>query len=157
MKIDTDKDVQRRGSPAQRDMLAGHPESAVMTVIEERLDISKRVVESGGAVRLRKVVHEEVVAVDEPLTSEVIEVERVAIDRPVDAEVPVRHEGDVTIFPVLEERLVTRKQLVLVEEIHVTRCSRPRSLPQEATLRREEIIAERLDPASGEWRPIDRS
>jgi uncharacterized protein (TIGR02271 family) len=132
-------------------------ESVVMTVTEERLDISKRVVESGRAIRLRKLVHEEVVTVDEPLTTEVTEVERVAVDRPVDEAVAVRYEGDVMIVPVVEERLVTRKQLVLVEEIRVTTRKLPRSAPSETTLRREEIIVERLDPDSGEWRRVDPS
>ena len=54
-------------------------------------------------------------------------------------------------------RSADKKQLVLVEEIRVTRRSRARSAPQETTLRREQVIAERLDPASGEWRPIDRA
>jgi len=129
--------------------------SAVLTVTEERLDVSKRLIESGRAIRLRKLVHEEVVTVDEPLTTEVTEVERVAVGRPLDEPVAVRHEGDVMVVPVVEERLVTRKQLVLVEEIRVTTRKLPRSLPVETTLRREEIIVERLDPDSGEWRPVD--
>jgi uncharacterized protein (TIGR02271 family) len=129
--------------------------SAVLTVTEERLDVSKRLVESGRALRLRKLVHEEVVTVDEPLTTEVTEVERVAVGRPLDEPVAVRYEGDVMIVPVVEERLVTRKQLVLVEEIRVTTRRLPRSAPSQATLRREEIIVERLDPDSGEWRRVD--
>jgi uncharacterized protein (TIGR02271 family) len=129
----------------------------VMTVIEERLDVSKRLVESGGAVRLRKIVHEEIVTVDQPLTTEVVEVERIAMDRPVDEVVAVRYEGDVMIVPVVEERLVTRKQLVLVAELRVTRRLRPQQASQEVTVRREEVIAERLDPISGEWRPIETS
>ena len=129
--------------------------SAVMTVTEERLDVSKRLVESGRAIRLRKLVHEEVVTVDEPLTTEVTEVERVAVGRPLDEPVAVRYEGDVMIVPVVEERLVTRKQLVLVEEIRVTTRKLPRPQPTETTLRREEIIVERLDPDSGEWRRVD--
>lgn len=132
-------------------------ESTVVTVIEERLDVRKRLVESGGAVRLRKVVHEEVVTVDEPLTTEVTEVERVAIGRPVDEAVAVRHEGDTMVVSVVEERLVTvvRKQLVLVEELRLTRRSVVRHEPQDVVLRREEVIVERFDPASDEWKPVD--
>ena len=132
-------------------------DSAVVTVLEERLAVHKRSVESGGGVRLRKLVHEEVVTVDETQTTEVTDVERVAIGRPVDEAVPVRHEGDTMIVSVVEERLVTvtRKQLVLVEELRLTRRSVVRHTPQDVTLRREEVIAERLDPASGEWKPVD--
>ena len=126
----------------------------MMPVIEEQLDVTKRVVESG-AVRLRKIVHEEVVTVEEPLATQETEVERVKVERPVDAEVAVRYEGDVAIFPVVEERLVTRKQLVLVEEIRITRRTHTRSEPRQVTLLREEVVAERLDPESGEWRSID--
>ncbi|HET9646110.1 MAG TPA: DUF2382 domain-containing protein, partial [Burkholderiaceae bacterium] len=97
---------------------------------------------------------EEVVSVDEPVATEVTGIERIEMNCPVDAEVTVRHEGDVVIFPVVEERLVTRKQLVLIEEIRVTRRTRPRSEPQQVTLKREEVIAECLDPESGEWKVV---
>jgi stress response protein YsnF len=132
-------------------------DSTVVPVLEERVAIHKRSVESGGGVRLRKLVHEEVVTVDEPQTTEVTDVERVAIGRPVDEAVPVRHEGDTMIVSVVEERLVTvtRKQLVLVEELRLTRRSVVQHRPQDVTLRREEVLAERLDPASGEWKPVE--
>ena len=83
------------------------------------------------------------------------EIERVAVNRPVDAPVAVRHEGDVTIIPVLAERIVTRTQLVLVEEIRITRHRETRPAPRQVTLRREEMVVERLDAASGEWRVVD--
>jgi hypothetical protein len=132
-------------------------DSAVVPVLEERIAVHKRSVESGGGVRLRKLVHEEVVTVDESQTTDVTDVERVAIGRPVEEAVPVRHEGDTTIVSVVEERLVTvtRKQLVLVEEIRLTRRSVVRHAPQDIMLRREEVIAERLDPASGEWKTVE--
>lgn len=133
----------------------GESEPVVMTVIEERLDVRKQVVESGGAVRLRKIVHEEVVTVDEPLTTEVAEVERVTFGHPIDTAPEIRYEGGVMIVPVVAERLVTRTQLVLVEELRVTRRTRAESAPQQVTLRREEVVVERLDPASGEWRAAD--
>lgn len=132
---------------------AGAGDGLVIPVVEEWLEVGKRAVESG-AVRLRKVVHHDVVTVDEPLAGDVVEVERVAVDRLLDAEVTVRYEGDVMIVPVVEERVVTLKQLVLVEEIRITRRARVESKPREMTLRREEVIAERLDPASGEWHAI---
>ena len=146
-------DPNDRVAPARDAADGGHAETAVVTAIEERLDIGRRLVETGGGVRLRKLVHEEVVTVDETVTTETSEVERVAVGRPLDAPVAVRHEGDVMIVPVVEERLVTTTQLVLVEEIRVTRRRETRSVPREVTLRREEIVVERLDPASGEWLP----
>lgn len=129
-------------------------ECVVIPVVEERLEVGTREVESG-AVRLRKIVHQEAVNIEEPLTVEFTEVERVVIDRPIDVPVAVRYEGDVMIVPVVEERIVTFKQLVLVEEIRVTRRTRVESARGEVTLRREEVLAERLDPASGEWKRVE--
>lgn len=127
----------------------------VVPVVEERIDVRTRVSE-GAALRLRKLVHEEVVTVEEPLTTEVTEVERVAIGRPVDEAVAVRYEGETMIVPVLEERLVTRRQWVLVEEIRLTRRSvETRPPPRDVVLRREEVIAERLDRDTNEWKPVD--
>ena len=48
-------------------------------------------------------------------------VERVPVDQFVDEAPQVRTEGDVTIIPVLEERYVLEKRLVLVEELHIRR------------------------------------
>ena len=129
--------------------------TTVVPVVEERPEVRTRLVDSGGAVRLRKVVHEEIVEVDQPLRIEEIAVQRVAVGRAIDGPVPVRHEGEVMIVPVVEERLVTRKQLFLVEEIRVTRKTELRRAAQQVTLRREEVVVERLDPASGQWRKVD--
>ena len=131
--------------------LNSHSTIEVIKVLEERLSIVKQVVDSGGGVRLRKVVHADAVDVAEPLTLESLDVKRVTINREVEGPVAIRYEGDVTIFPILEERLVTRKQLVLLEEVHVTKVSQVDRGSQQITLRREEMIIERQDPASGEW------
>lgn len=126
-------------------------EAAHLTVAEERLAVGKRVVVTG-RVRLRKRVHEKTAIVDENLACDEVDITRIAINRVVDGPVSVRHEGDVMVVPVVEERLVTIKQLVLVEEIRITRRNVERRMPQTVALRREEIITERLDPASGEWK-----
>ncbi len=126
----------------------------VIKVLEERLTIAKRVVETGGGIRLRKIVHAQTVDVTEPLSLESLSVKRITLNRDVDAPVAIRYEGEVTIFPVVEERLITRKQLVLVEEIHVSKVQQTDRSTQQVTLRREEVIAERQDPVSGEWSVI---
>jgi stress response protein YsnF len=73
----------------------------------------------------------------------------------IDETLPVREEGDVTIIPVMEERLVVRRELVLVEEVHITRRRETRALDQEVTLRRERVVVERFDPDRNAWQPAD--
>ncbi|HEY0747704.1 MAG TPA: DUF2382 domain-containing protein [Steroidobacteraceae bacterium] len=123
-------------------------------VIAEKVTVHKTLADNGG-LRLRKVVHEDVVEVDEELTSEAVKLTRVPIDREVCGPVEVRYEDGVTIIPIVEERLVIRRQRVLVEEIHLSRTSHTKRAPQSVTVRREEIIAERQDPGSATWRLID--
>jgi uncharacterized protein (TIGR02271 family) len=130
-------------SPAQSD-------KGLTPVIEERLEVGRRTVYTG-AVRVRKRVHEVTEQVREPLANEYVDVERVPVGRLLQEPVGIRHEGDVTIVPVVEERLVIRKQLVLVEEIRLTRRREVSETNEDVTLRRESVVVERLDPATQQW------
>jgi uncharacterized protein (TIGR02271 family) len=117
-------------------------ETLVIPVIEESLDVSKGVVETG-VVRVHKSVREHEVVVSEPLTSETVHVERVPMDVIIDGPLPVRTEGNVTVIPVVEEVLVTTKQLRLVEEVRITRVRSTNVHHQNVTLRAEDIHVER--------------
>ncbi|WP_167784764.1 YsnF/AvaK domain-containing protein [Ramlibacter rhizophilus] len=131
-----------------------HPSStdtAVVPVLEERLSVEHRVTDTG-AVRLRKQVEEVTVRVDEAVVSETAEIERVRLDRVVTEAPAVRHEGEVLVIPVVEERVITRTELVLVEEIRVTRRRETRPAHADVPLRRERVIVERFDPDTQQWR-----
>ena len=127
----------------------------VIPVIHEQLEISRRVVETGHVVRVRKVVREDVVEVNEPLVTEHVDTERVAIGRSVPGPVAVRHEGDTMVIPVVEERLVLRKELFLVEEIRITRRRQSRPAGERVGVRRESVVVERFDPATQQWSVAD--
>jgi uncharacterized protein (TIGR02271 family) len=129
----------------------GNHDSITVPVIEESVKVYKNVVDNGG-VRIRKLVHGRVVEVDEPLAREAVKCVRVPIGREVDGPVSIRYEGGATIIPVVEERLVVHRQLVLVEEIHISRDSFVQRVPQSVTVRREEVIIERQAPGEDEWR-----
>jgi len=125
-------------------------------VIEEHLSIAKELLTTG-VMRVHKSVREHEVAISEPLTVEALHVERVPMNLMVESAPPVRTEGDVTVIPVLEEVLVTTKQIRLVEELRVTK-RRSTTLHQEnVTLRSEEITVDRQNSGSpnqaGEERP----
>jgi stress response protein YsnF len=74
-----------------------------------------------------------------------VSVERVPIGRAVTEPPPVREEG-VLIVPVLEERLIVTTELVLKEEIRITRKSRTETVREPVRLRTEQVQIERLGP-----------
>ena len=97
-------------------------EIAAIPLVEERVSIAKRQVESE-RLHVRISVDEREESVPVELAHDEVEVERVSRNVAV-AEVPsVRHEGNTTIIPVVEEVVVLEKRLVLVEEIHVRRVT----------------------------------
>jgi stress response protein YsnF len=81
-------------------------------------------------------------------------VEHVPFNQVVTGEVPkVREEGDVTVIPILEERVVTRTELVLVEEVRIHRDRSEYHDPQRVTLRKEVVAVERFDE-DGRAQPV---
>ena len=116
----------------------------VIPVVEERLEVSRERVETG-RVRITKSVEAREVVVDDPLKRESVRVEHVPINQVVTGAVPqVREEGDVTVIPILEERVVTRTELVLVEEVRIHRDHSKYNDPQRVTLRKEVVAVERF-------------
>ena len=111
-------------------------------VVEEHLTVSKRIVPTG-TVRLRKTVQEFETDLNEPLAVRTYDVERVILNTPIEKAPDVRHEGDTTIYPLVEEQLILTKQLVLKEEIRVTKRDTERIDTQTVTLRREHVEIER--------------
>jgi len=122
--------------------MAEAEEVAAIPLVEERLEVGKRRVESGRVkVRVAVDTREEIVPTE--LARDEVEIRRVPRNVAVDALPAVRIEGDTTIIPVVEEQLVLEKRLVLVEEIHVAR--RTRTIVEEipVTLRSERAEIER--------------
>jgi len=111
-----------------------------LPVVAERVAVHKRRVVTG-TVRLRKIVRERTVDVDEPLLREDVVIERVPVGRIVDASMAPRREGDTLVLPVMEEVLVTRWRLV--EEIRVRVRRSVERRPRAVRLRREEMQIER--------------
>ena len=121
----------------------------IVEVVEERAVITKHTKLTGG-VRVRTVVHENEEIVDEPLSTEQVEVARMPLDQWVEAPIPVRQEGDTTIITLHEEVIVVEKRLRAIEEVHLIRERSTRSAPKRITLRREEAMIERLEVADEE-------
>ena len=114
----------------------------VVPLAREELEVQKRTVERG-RLRVRKTVHSHEELVEQPLQHDDVTVERVAVNREIDAPVQPRYERDALVIPVIEEVLVTRKQLVLKEEIYIRRRSVESMHQERVTLRSEEVEIER--------------
>ena len=127
-------------APANETVLG--PGSETIPLVEERLLVAKRTVTTG-KVRLMKSVQTYQEALDEPLAVRTFDVDRVVLNQVVDEPPAVRQEGDTTVYPVVEERMVLTKQLVLREEVRVTRRESEKRDTQVVTLRREHLSVER--------------
>ncbi|WP_026630995.1 YsnF/AvaK domain-containing protein [Dyadobacter alkalitolerans] len=134
-------------SSNQDDSGIGHEfssgETKKIPVIEEKLVISSKVVETGSVFISKKVLEEEVFA-DATVTSEEVTIERKEINQYVDAApAPVRQEGDITIISVVKEVLVVEKRLMLVEEIHIKKQQHQDQKTYSQVLRKEEVTISR--------------
>ena len=122
-------------------------------VMEEELQVDKRLVDTGRGVRLHKTVSEHTERIEQRLMHDELVVEHVPLGHVVSGEAPqTRYEGNTLVVPVLEEVLVVQKQLVLKEEVRITRQQRRVDASQEVNLRSEQIRVERFDEG-GSGRP----
>lgn len=124
-----------------------HPSQMSFPVMEEELHVSKRVIDTGRGVRVHKTVSERDEVLDEPLMREQLVVEHIQVGRVVAETDPpqARQEGDTIVVPVLEEVLVVQKQLMLKEEIRITRRREEVRTSETVRLRSEQVHVERFD------------
>ncbi len=115
----------------------------VIPVLEERLEVTTKIVETGKVV-LEKHIDEYQQALDETLAVRTFEIEHVPLNQVVADAPSVRQEGDTTIYPIVEERLVLTKELVLREEVRVTRRDTEKRDTRVITLQRESVTVNRV-------------
>ena len=109
-------------------------------IVEEFAHVFKREgITDRVTVRTGAETHE--VMIREELLRGHVAVDRVPIDREIDAAPPIRTEGEVTIVPVVEERLIVEKRLFLVEEVRLRRSTEtvPVELPATRRVTRVEV------------------
>lgn len=114
-------------------------------IAEEVVEVAKREIVSG-RVQVQTVVDSEVEMVREQLLRKDVEIERVERDLVLDRSPSIREEGNALIIPVVEERLVVTKQLVLVEEVHIRRRVMTQDVEEPVTVRRTRAVVERKEP-----------
>ena len=118
-----------------------------LTLLAEEINVEKEAVETG-RVRVSKQTHTREVAVDEDLLRESAEIETVPIGRRIFEMPSVRHEGETTIVPIVEEILHTERRLILKEEVRITRRKSTEQFHDRVTLRYQEAVVTRVQSAS---------
>jgi stress response protein YsnF len=133
------KDSPQSAAPAEP------PAETTLRLVAEDVSVTKEAHETG-RVRIATVTREREVLVDEELWRESVEIETVPVDRVIEAMPEVRHEGDRTIVPVVEEVIVVERRLVLKEEIHIRRLRTPERHQERLTLRYQQAVVTRQAP-----------
>ncbi|HEX8421498.1 MAG TPA: YsnF/AvaK domain-containing protein [Sphingomonas sp.] len=110
----------------------------IIPIVEEQAHISKRAGPTE-RVNVRTTAVDEDVLVRDALRHEHVEVTRVPMDCELAQAPAIRTEGDVTIVPVFEERLVVEKRLFLIEEVHLRRVASVEQVALPTTLRRMNV------------------
>ena len=85
----------------------------------EEISVSKR--RRDTLVRVAVTTATEDRCVEQQLEHARVDIEHVQIGKVVGVVPPVREEGDTIVLPVVEERLVVERRLVLVEEVRIRR------------------------------------
>jgi uncharacterized protein (TIGR02271 family) len=117
---------------------AGSSDQQTIPVLKEQPNVTKEVKDTG-SITFRKRVHSEDISVDDTVSHEEVSIERVPVERRyVDENPPgIRREGNTTIVPVFHE--VVEKQLILLEEIHISKRKRHAIASEPLSLYKEEL------------------
>jgi len=92
----------------------------VIPIVEERLIPDKQQVELG-ELRIHKYVDQREEAVKQDVTRDDLVIERVPVNRAIEEAVSTRYEGEWMVIPIMREVLVVRKQLMLTEEVRISK------------------------------------
>jgi uncharacterized protein (TIGR02271 family) len=117
-------------------------DDTALPLVAEELFVTKENRETG-RVRISTHTHEREALIDEDLARERVEIETIPIGRRIDTVPEVRHEGDTTVIPVVEERLVVEREVVLKEEIRVRRVRTTERHQEKVALRYQEAVIRR--------------
>jgi stress response protein YsnF len=145
MTTDSERDPINAVSTAQ--LARETNDSATLRLAAEELSVAKTTTKTG-RVRVSTRTREREVLVDEYLTSETAEIETVPIGLRIYSVPEVRHEGDTTIVPVVEEVLFVERGLMLKEEIRIQRVRKTERFQEKATLRYQEPVISRVQSAT---------
>jgi stress response protein YsnF len=127
----------------------------VIPLAEESVLVSKREVETG-QVRVALSTDIDTVIAREMLRGCRIEVERVPVNRALPDGEPApqsRQEGDILVIPVVEEKAVVVKRLVITEEVRLRFVMTETPFEEEVSVRRQRATVDRVTPDASNTDP----
>jgi uncharacterized protein (TIGR02271 family) len=139
---DSMRDPTGRDTEASQSVAERPDDTAKLQLFAEDLSVAKEKVETG-RVRISTHTHEREALVDEDLAHERVEIETVPVNLQIDAVPQVHQDGDITIVPVVEERLVVRRRLMLKEEVRIRRVRSTERHQETVKLRYQEAVVMR--------------
>ena len=116
----------------------------VIPLVAEEMQVSKTQVETG-RLHLRRETEEHVQTVSVPLANVGWEVEHVPVEQVVDAQPEIRQVGETIIFPLVEERMVVKRELWLREEIHVRKVTSVVEKSADFPVKRDVLVERRTE------------
>ena len=122
-------------------LLSGQREQ-VIALTEEQIRIGKKTVTTG-TVRLHRDVETFTDSATVELKRTGWEVERVPVGQLYAERPEVRQEGDVTVYPLVEERLVATREYFLLEEVRVRQVATSTERTANVELKRDVLTVER--------------
>jgi uncharacterized protein (TIGR02271 family) len=118
-------------------------ERVVIPLHAEEVSVGKQQIATGH-VKVSTVTRTREELVEQLLQSERVEVERVPVGKVIAQMPEVRTEDDTMIIPVVEERVVVQRQLLLKEEVRVRRIRETQNYQERVVLRRQEPVITRI-------------
>ena len=114
----------------------------VIPLTEEQMIVGKATVTTG-TVRLHRGTETFTDSVTLPVTRTGWEVERIPIGQLYSERPDIRQDGDTTIYPLVEERLVATREYFLIEEVRVRQVATTTERTASVELKRDVLGVER--------------
>ena len=114
----------------------------IIPLIAEQMQVGKQSVTTG-KVRLHRDVESFTDSVSLPLTRTSWEIDRSPVGQLVAEKPEPRQEGDFMIFPLVEERLVAKREYFLIEEVRVRQVATTTERTATLELKRDVLTVER--------------
>ena len=140
--VRTAADGRLAGESTDTKTYAGAQREQVIPLVEEQAVMGKKTVTTG-TVRLQRGTETFTDSVSLPVTRVGWEIERIPIGQLYSERPEIRQDGEETVYPLVEERLVATREYFLIEEVRVRRVATTTERTATVDLKRDVLTVER--------------